>query len=86
MGDDQRIADLLGKSSFTVNDCVSECNVANKWVLLSSLTLFTLIGIKHQRKSDVSSVIAFASWELALSGRGRQREGPAKISLPRVDC
>ena len=36
---------------FTASVCISDCDVASKWVPFIPMVLFTLSAAKHQRKS-----------------------------------
>ena len=45
LGENEHLQDL-----FTMNVCISDCDVASKWVPLISMVLFTLSDVKHEKK------------------------------------
>ena len=42
------------QGQFTVSVCVSDPDIANKWVPLIPMVLFTLNDAKHQKKTSLT--------------------------------
>ena len=53
------------KGLFTVSFCVCDCDVANKWIPLISMELFTSSDAKHQRKRSNTNANAQCEWALS---------------------